>query len=717
VLEQISLEGILERIVYFDPENNFTVAKLKTREHKDLITIVGNLFTLNPGQTLQLKGKWIRNKKFGEEFQVESCLPLLPATITGIEKYLGSGLIKGIGPVMARRIINQFGDKTLDIIENEVESLLKVEGIGPSRLKSITAAWAEQKEIKEVMLFLYDNNISSAYAVKIYKAYREQAISIMKENPYRLALDINGIGFKTADKIAQNLGFALNSPLRAQAGLIYMLHQHAEEGHVYVPVPELLKKTETELGIEDEISWEAITSLIAKEEVVAEKINGTQVVYLKPFYLAEVSVAQKLKKLNTTPKSPLSIDPEKALLWVQKVNKIILAEKQREALRKAIKTKLLVITGGPGTGKTTLVASLIEILAKKGQQIILASPTGRAAKKLSQVTGKEAKTIHRLLEYSPKKKAWKRNEERPLKGDLIIVDEASMIDLILMHHLLKAIHPKASLILVGDADQLPSVGPGNVLRDIIKSEKIEVVFLKDIYRQAQESLIILNAHRVNQGLFPGLKTKQKQRDFYFIQEEDPEKVLETIKILYRQKIPQAFGFNPKEDIQVLTPTHKGIVGVTNLNRELQALLNPRRQEITSGNKAFCLEDKVMQIKNNYEKEVFNGDIGRVVKIDPEEQEITVAFETQQVTYNSHEMEELTLAYAISVHKSQGSEYAAVIMPLLTQHYIMLQRNLLYTAITRAKKLMVLIGSPKALAIAIKNNKVKERYTNLSQRLS
>jgi exodeoxyribonuclease V alpha subunit len=363
------------------------------------------------------------------------------------------------------------------------------------------------------------------------------------------------------------------------------------------------------------------------------------------------------------------------------------------------------------------VASLIEILAKKGQQIILASPTGRAAKKLSQVTGKEAKTIHRLLEYSPKEKAWKRNEERPLEGDLIIVDEASMIDLVLMHHLLKSIPPKAGLVLVGDADQLPSVGPGNVLRDIIKSEKIEVVFLKDIYRQAQESLIILNAHRVNQGLYPALKTKQKQRDFYFIQEEEPERVLETIKILCRQKIPRSFGFNPKEDIQVLSPTHKGITGVANLNRELQTLLNPRRQEITYGSKVFCIDDKVMQTKNNYEKEVFNGDIGRVVKIDPEEQEITVAFDTQKATYSNHEMEELTLAYAISVHKSQGSEYAAVIMPLLTQHYIMLQRNLLYTAITRAKKLMVLIGSPKALAIAIKNNKVKERYTNLSQRLT
>lgn len=713
-----TLEGVLERIVFFNEENGFTVAKLQVAKRRDLVAIVGVLPSPMPGETLRLKGEWIVDSKFGEQFRVNSCLSVLPATLTGIEKYLGSGLVKGIGPIMAKRIVAKFGLETLDIIEDNTEKLLEVKGIGSIRVERIAKAWQEQKEIREVMIFLQGEGVSSTYAVKIYKAYGDKAISVVKENPYRLALDISGIGFKTADKIAQNMGIDPGSPMRAEAGIIHVLSELVDEGHVYYPYEELKQKAADLLEVDKDILDTALATLTEQRRVVIEEHPEHQAVYLTPLHVAEVNVALRLKTLLNSPKQLPQIDIEKAIDWVQRVNRIELAEMQKEALRKAITGKVMVITGGPGTGKTTLVNSLIKILGKKGQHIALASPTGRAAKRLSEVTGREAKTIHRLLEFSPSEGGFKRNEDNPLDADLIIIDEVSMVDILLMNHLLKAIPLVATLLLVGDADQLPSVGPGNVLKDIIASEQVETIRLTEIFRQAQGSLIVVNAHRVNRGEHLQLKTSpEQQANLFFINREEPEKVVEVVKELCQRRLPQAFHLDPLEDIQVMTPMHRGTVGVANLNAELQSLLNPNGKAVARGGRLFRVNDKVMQIKNNYEKETFNGDIGRIVGIDLEEQKLMVKFEDRVIDYDWSELDELVLAYAISIHKSQGSEYPAVVIPLLTQHYIMLQRNLLYTAITRAKRLVVLVGSKRAIAIAIKNNKVRFRYTNLSQRLT
>ena len=712
-----TLEGVLERIVFFNEENGFTVARLQVAKRHDLVAIVGVLPSPMPGETLRLKGEWIVDNKFGEQFRVQSCLSVLPATLTGIEKYLGSGLVKGIGPIMAKRIVARFGLETLDIIEDDTEKLLEVEGIGSIRIDRIARAWKEQKEIREVMIFLQGEGVSSTYAVKIYKAYGDKSISVVKENPYRLALDISGIGFKTADKIAQNMGIDPSSPMRAEAGIIHVLSELVDEGHVYYPYEELKEKAAELLEVDKEILDTALVTLTEQRRVVIEELSEHRAVYLAPLHVAEVNVARRLKTLLSSPRQLLQIDIEKAIEWVHRVNRIELAEMQKEALRKAVTGKVMVITGGPGTGKTTLVNSIIKILGKKEQRIALASPTGRAAKRLSEVTGREAKTIHRLLEFSPSEGGFKRNEENPLDADLVIIDEVSMVDILLMNHLLKAIPPMATLLLVGDADQLPSVGPGNVLKDIIASEQVETIRLTEIFRQAQESLIVVNAHRVNRGEYLQLKASPgQQTNLYFINREEPEKVLAVIKELCKRKLPSAFHLDPLEDIQVMTPMHRGTVGVANLNAELQNLLNPNGKSVARGGRLFRVNDKVMQIKNNYEKDAFNGDIGRIVGIDLEEQKLMVKFEDRVIDYDWSELDELVLAYTISIHKSQGSEYPAVVIPLLPQHYIMLQRNLLYTAMTRAKRLVVLVGSKRAIAIAIKNNKVQFRYTSLSQRL-
>jgi len=713
-----TLEGVLERVVFFNEENGFTVARLQVAKRRDLVAIVGVLPSPMPGETLRLKGEWVVDSKFGEQFRVQSCLSVLPATLTGIEKYLGSGLVKGIGPIMAKRIVAKFGLETLDIIEDSNEKLLEVDGIGSIRVERIAKAWQEQKEIREVMVFLQGEGVSSTYAVKIYKAYGDKAISVVKENPYRLALDISGIGFKTADKIAQNMGIDPSSPMRAEAGIIHVLSELVDEGHVYYPYEELKEKAAELLEVDKEILDTALVTLTEQRRVVIEEHQEFRAVYLTPLHVAEVNVAKRLKTLLSSPRQLLQIDIEKAIEWVQRVNRIELAEMQKEALRKAVTGKVMVITGGPGTGKTTLVNSIIKILGKKDQRIALASPTGRAAKRLSEVTGREAKTIHRLLEFSPSEGGFKRNEENPLDADLVIIDEVSMVDILLMNHLLKAIPPMATLLLVGDADQLPSVGPGNVLKDIIASEQVETIRLTEIFRQAQGSLIVVNAHRVNRGEHLQLKASPgQQTNLYFINREEPEKVLAVIKELCKRRLPSVFHLDPLEDIQVMTPMHRGTVGVANLNAELQNLLNPNGKAVARGGRLFRVNDKVMQIKNNYEKEAFNGDIGRIVGIDLEEQKLMVKYEDRVIDYDWSELDELVLAYAISIHKSQGSEYPAVVIPLLTQHYIMLQRNLLYTAITRAKRLVVLVGSKRAIAIAIKNNKVQFRYTNLSPRLN
>lgn len=718
IREYSTIEGILERIVYFNEENNYTVARLQVPRNPDLLTIVGSMPCPNPGETLRIKGEWRIDPKFGKQFRVESCLSVLPATITGIQKYLGSGLVKGIGPIMAKRIVAMFGLETLDIIDGQSERLLEVDGIGPIRAERIGKAWQEQKQVHEVMVFLQGHGVSSTYAVKIYKAYGDNSASVVKENPYRLALDISGIGFKTADKIARNMGIDPASQIRAEAGIIHVLSELVDEGHVYYPYDKLMDAAKSLLEVNRDVLETAMVTLVEQRRVVVEDQQGERAVYLTPLHIAEVNVARRLETLVTSPRQLIQIDVEKAIQWVQQAIRMELAEMQQEAIRKMVTSKVLVLTGGPGTGKTTLLNCIIRILERKGQRILLASPTGRAARRLAEVTGREAKTIHRLLEYSPSEGGFKRNEENPLDADLVIIDEASMVDILLMNHLLKAIPPTATLLLVGDIDQLPSVGPGNMLKDIIASGRVETVRLTEVFRQAQESMIVVNAHRVNRGEFPVAKPPEgKKSDFYFLERDDPEKALEVVKELCAHRLPRVFRFNPFDDIQVMTPMHRGIAGVANLNAELQMLLNPTGNEVIRGGRCFRINDKVMQIINNYEKEVFNGDIGRVVGIEHEEQKLIVKYEDRVVDYDWSQLDELVLAYAISIHKSQGSEYLAVVIPILSQHYIMLQRNLLYTAITRAKKLVVLVGSRRAIAIATRNNRVQHRYTALATRLA
>lgn len=717
--ELTTIEGVVERIVYVNEENSYTVARLQEKGRKELTTVVGKLISVTPGETLRLEGSWVKDKKYGEQFRVENYYSIVPATLNGIEKYLGSGMIKGIGPVMAGRIVKKFGLKTLKIIEGDPRKLLEVEGIGEFRLNRITQAWEAHKDIKEVMIFLQGHGVSSNYAIKIYKQYGKNSISVVRENPYRLASEITGIGFKQADKIAGNLGIEPNSLIRAEAGVIFALNQLSNEGHVYYPREGLLKKGQKLLEVDKEIVEQAIFELTAQDRVKIEELPGSEeAVYLRPLFIAEDNSAEQLKALVRIPLPPLQIDLVKALGWVERQGKISFSEEQKLAIEQAVRSKVMIITGGPGTGKTTIVNSIIRILERKGQRILLAAPTGRAAKRISDTTGRPAKTIHRLLEYSPQKGGFQRNRENPLPADLIIVDEASMIDILLLNHLLKAIPLQARLILVGDIDQLPSVGPGNVLKDIINSRQVEVVKLTEIFRQARKSLIVVNAHRVNSGALPRIKEDEEPglSEFYFIEREEPERALEAVLELVSRRIPDRFGFDPVEQIQVLSPMHKGLLGVENLNFELQQRLNPSGQELARGTRRFRLRDKVMQSINNYEKEVFNGDIGIIEGIDREEQELSVRFEDRVVGYDFSELDELMLAYAISVHKSQGNEYPAVVIPLLPQHYLLLQRNLLYTAITRAKRLVVIVGVKKALAMAVKNDRVAQRYTLLESRL-
>jgi exodeoxyribonuclease V alpha subunit len=717
----IDLQGQIERVTYTNDENGYTIAKLKVYGQRDLVTVVGNLMAPTPGEIIRMRGEWGNHPKYGKQFKIVQYKSLVPASVYGIEKYLGSGLIKGIGPVMAKRIVKVFGKETLEIIEKDTEKLADVHGIGKKRIGMIKKAWEEQKEIREVILFLQTHGVSSGYATKIFKQYGNRSIEAVKENPYRLAMDIFGIGFLTADRIAEKLGFSKDSEVRAEAGILYVLHQLSDEGHVYYPYEPLIEKSQEILEVEREVITKALGTIAAQEKIVIEDLNeeaGKKAVYLAKFHFSETSAAARIRTLVNAPKSIRKIDSEKAVEWVQGQLSITLAEKQIEAVKTAIENKVMVVTGGPGTGKTTIINAILKIFSKLKVGILLAAPTGRAAKKMSEATGYEAKTIHRMLEYSIQKGGFQKNEGDSLECDLLIVDEASMIDIILMHHLLKAVPVKATLILVGDVNQLPSVGAGNVLRNIIASGAVPVVELNEIFRQAKESLIIVNAHRINNGEIPPLKpSKEKLDDFYFIEQEDPDEVLKTILDLVKERIPQRFRFDPIDDIQILTPMHKGTVGASNLNVELQKALNPSEDELIRGSRAFHLRDKVMQIRNNYDKEVFNGDIGRITRIDKENQEVTISFDGREVIYDYPDLDEVVLAYAVSVHKSQGSEYPAVIIPLLTQHYVLLQRNLIYTAVTRGMKLVVAVGTKRALAIAVRNNKTEKRYTYLKDRLA
>jgi len=705
------IEGVVESLLYSSEQTGYAVIRL--RSGGQLVTAVGNLTAPIPGERVRLKGRWTNHPRFGPQFTVEEYESHAPATVEGIERYLGSGLIPGIGEQLAHRIVRAFGEQTLEVLDRRPQRLTEVEGIGRKRIASIKSAWAQQREIRKVMIFLQSHGAGPALATKIYKRYGDRAIAVVQENPYRLALDMFGVGFLTADRIARAIGIAADSPSRAQAGVLHTLEEGSGEGHLYYPRSVLIQKCQQLLEIDREIIAAAVASLAREDKLIAED-QENPAVYLPAFYQAETGIALLLSQLQAAAHANQRIDPQKAIPWVQQRMDIVLAEKQLQALRTALKSKVMVITGGPGTGKTTIIRALLLILQQAGVRFLQAAPTGRAAKRMQEAGGYEAKTIHRLLEYSPREGEFKRNQSNPLECDCLILDEVSMIDTLLMYHLLKALPPSSSLILVGDADQLPSVGPGRVLNDIIRCQRVPVVELNKIFRQAEASEIVVNAHRINDGLMP---VQHDEGDFYFIKQEDPEEVVRLILKLCRERIPARFGLDPVEEIQVLSPMHRGPVGVSNLNRVLQDALNPGSAELTHGQRRFRARDKVMQIRNNYDKEVFNGDIGRVERIDIEARTIVVRYEDRPVRYEATELDEIILAYAVSVHKSQGSEFPAVIVPVLTQHYLLLRRNLLYTAVTRGKQLVVLIGTKKALAIAVKNADTQKRYTGLQARLT
>jgi exodeoxyribonuclease V alpha subunit len=706
---------VLDRVVYSNDDSAWTVVRVLAPGRREPVTAVGNLLGVQPGESLRLDGRWVVSRKYGEQFKVDSYVTVKPATVLGIERYLGSGLVRGIGKVMAARMVAQFGLSTLEVIDREPNRLTEVEGIGPVRSARIRRAWEEQRHVQEVMVFLQSHGVSSTYAVKIYKTYGDRSIAVVRDDPFRLAADIFGIGFKTADRIASNLGIPPDSPRRAAAGVKHVLGELADRGHVYAPREELVAAAVEVLAIDPLSVDHAIDELAAEGEAVVEG----DAVFLRALHAAESGLAERLALLARTPLTPLVIDIERAVAWFEERAGITLAPRQRDAIRRAATSKVLVITGGPGTGKTTLVNGIIEILERKGRRIALAAPTGRAAQRLRETTGRDARTVHRLLEWAPGGMAFERDAERPLEADLVILDEVSMIDTVLAYHILKAMPAHAQLVLVGDVDQLPSVGPGCVLRDVILSGAADVVRLDEIFRQAEASLIVRNAHRVNRGELPELAPAgtEPPPDFFLVEREEPEQALKAVKQLVAARIPARFGLDPMDDVQVLTPMHKGVLGAGSLNAELQALLNPAGVTLTRGSRTFRIGDKVMQIRNNYTLGIWNGDIGRIEAIDESEREVEVRFDDRRVRYEEGALDELVLGYACSIHKSQGSEYPAVVIPLHTQHYVMLQRNLLYTAITRAKRLAVLVGSRRALAIAVKNQRIEARYTRLAERLA
>ncbi len=765
-----TLNGILERIVFENPDTGWTIGRFSARGHPELVTIVGNLASVNPGESLLLNGEWVHNPKYGRQFQIERSETIQPANVVGIRKYLGSGLIKGIGPKMASRIVSLFGMDTIDVIEQTPEKLAGVPGIGRKRVKMIQQAWEEQREIKNVMLFLQSHNVSTSHAAKIYKTYKNESIPIVTENPYRLADDIYGIGFVTADTIAQKLGIDKNDPHRIQAGIKYVLSQKADDGHVFQHPDELIEACENILEQETRTIEMGVLALTQKEEIVLSKEDGSaeivaeqseitgwlnssskgtvteehseyievcdeteelsekqqpkhtsttlenSAVYLAPFYYAEMGVAnQFLRLLSNGKQNASSLDIDTSLSRLESEMDIQFAPQQREAIRTALTERAMILTGGPGTGKTTTTVGMIRLFEAEGRRIVLAAPTGRAAKRLSETTDREAKTVHRLLEFSFQENGFKRNRENPLEADVVIVDEMSMVELVLMNRLMQAIPLTATVILIGDTDQLPSVGAGNVLKSLIDSQKIPVVRLTEIFRQAQESMIVTNAHRINSGEFPIL-SGPKDRDFFFLEAEEPELAAQQITSLIAERLPRHYNYHPIDDIQLLCPMRRGTLGAEDLNKCLQDVLNPNAEQAVRGWQTFRIGDKVMQIRNNYDYDVYNGDIGRIVSIDQIDKTVTVRFSEKLVAYDMADLNELVLAYATTIHKAQGSEYPAVVIPLHTQHYIMLQRNLLYTGITRAKERVVIVGTKQALGICIDNTQVMERNSYLAERL-
>jgi exodeoxyribonuclease V alpha subunit len=711
------LEGTIEQILFYNPENGYTVFKFSIEEREPAI-VVGSFPPMSPGERLKVNGRWEDNPKFGPQFKADGFVPVLPSGAKGIEKFLSCGLIKGIGPVLAKRIVKKFGEQTLEILSRNPDRMKDVEGVGAVKLKEIKKSWAEHEDIRDLIIFLQEHNVSTSLATKIYRHYGQKSYQILKTNPYQLCMEIWGIGFKTADQIAIKLGMDPVSPERIKAFILYLLEKDNEQGHIFSFAGNLETRCREELEVGQEKFRPALEELKKKKLVVGESLADDEAIYLPFFYQAQETVVRSIHKLARAPFLSPAFDIDQVIGDVEKGLRLEFSAQQKRAIRESFQKKILIITGGPGTGKTTIIKAVTAVFDKWGSKVLLAAPTGRAAKRLAETTGKEAKTIHRTLEFNPKLGVFRRNEKHPLAGDAIIIDEFSMVDLALMYSLIKAIPPSMRLIIVGDKDQLPALGPGTLLRDLIESQQVSVVRLDEVFRQERDSLIVTNAHRINQGqtiLYPA--RDDKNSDFYFIHQEDEQRVFQTILKLCSFGIPQKLCLSPlSPQIQVISPMYKGFVGVDRLNAELQRRLNASQEGLKIGLREIRVHDKVMQIRNNYEKDVFNGDIGSVVHIDRSRYRLIVHFDGRPVIYDKDEIEDITLAYAVSVHKSQGSEYQAVVMPLLTQHFIMLQRNLFYTALTRAKKLSIIIGSYKALHIAIKNDKPVNRNSLLREKL-
>ncbi len=709
----LKIRCVVERITYQNPENGYTVLKTRVKGYRELVPVTGNLLDVNVGSVLLIEGNWKIDARYGRQFIAEKWEETMPATVYGIEKYLGSGLIKGIGPKYAKKIVQEFGTDTISVIEDNIEQLLNVGGIGRKRVEMIHDSWEKQKEVKNIMLFLQESGINTSFAAKIYAQYGNKSIEKVKENPFCLADDIWGIGFKTADIIAQKLGVDKQAYIRLRSGIMYTLGELASDGHVYAGQEQLFLKAAALLDADEEYIVMTADQMVKEGDLILEE----DAIYLPPFYYAEIGTASKLVKLAR--KTPCGDDVVKGqdtcidINSIEKKLNIKYDQLQADAIRQASVSKVMVLTGGPGTGKTTVTKGIIAMYQEQGLKILLAAPTGRAAKRMTEATGIEAKTIHRLLECKPPE-GYQKNNENPLEGDVLVVDECSMIDILLMNSLLKAVPENMRLVMVGDINQLPSVGPGNVLRDIIDSGKFPVIRLDKIFRQAQSSRIIINSHRINAGEMPDI-SNGRNTDFFFIQKETPEQAAEEIVTLVKYNLPKYYKI-PASQIQVLAPLQRGTAGAANLNLALQEALNPSGAGIRRSGYIFRQNDKVMQIKNNYDKEVFNGDIGIIERVNLEERTLIIDFDGRHVEYEDMELDEIVLAYATTIHKAQGSEYPVVVMPLLMEHYVMLQRNLVYTGITRAKKILVIVGTKKALAYSVNNLTVTKRNTMLKERL-
>ncbi len=711
------LAGLVERVVFHNPESGFCVLRVAARGRREAVTIVGHAPLISAGEFVQASGSWANDRTHGVQFRAAFLKPTAPTTRAGIERYLASGMLRGIGAVYAKKLVHAFGDAVFEIIENEPARLRRVPGIGPKRARQIAAGWAGQRAVREIMVFLHEHGVGTARAVRIYKTYGADAVRLISQDPYRLARDIRGIGFKSADQIALRLGIDKSALIRVRAGISHALAEAMNEGHCGLPEEELVPLAESLLEVAAPLVDEALGREIAAGSVVADTVDGRRVIFLAALYEAERDIAAKLKALAAGAPPWPAIDADKAIPWVESRTGLKLADSQKEAIRVALGAKLTVITGGPGVGKTTLINSLLQILRAKRVRIVLCAPTGRAAKRLGDSAGLSAQTIHRLLEADPAGGGFRRDDTQPLDCDLIVVDETSMVDVPLMRALLRALPDRAALLLVGDVDQLPSVGPGQVLADIIASGAVPVVRLVEVFRQAAGSRIVTSAHRINRGEMPDLAANEGG-DFYFVDAADPNDAVKKLVAIVRERIPRRFGLDPVRDIEVLSPMNRGGLGARALNVELQQALNPPGEDrIERFGSIFGLGDKVMQVENDYDKDVYNGDLGIIARLDAEAGELAVDFDGRRIIYTAGELDELALAYATTIHKSQGSEYPAVVILLATQHYPMLRRNLVYTGVTRGKRLVVLVGQRRALAIALGEGQAQRRWSKLRERLA